>query len=207
MERSHIAQTSLFLIILPAELRNIVYHLVLVLDKEVVINTATVRHQRAILQTCKQMREETMKIYYGRNSFRIPVPQGRAPRNMKPVRFFTAAGRHQAENISRLAIEFGLSRKQAPQLNRAVRNRNDGISDINNESLRNLVKAVKRTAVELGRALAAVGISHGKVQVEPSLLQTSAVSVELAMICVRHFEADVLKCLAEDVDGSNLQAV
>lgn len=102
---------SLFLSKLPAELRNRVYELVLVHRREIKVNSRQrLRDHRAILQTCKKIRQEASKIYYTRNAFRIILPMRSKPR--RQTMFFKSAEFEASQHVTKLSINFHPSEKQ-----------------------------------------------------------------------------------------------
>lgn len=56
---------------LPTELRNEIYHLALIEENPVLINSDTRRVWRApaLLQTCRQLRAEASPVFLGNNAF------------------------------------------------------------------------------------------------------------------------------------------
>lgn len=108
--RSKNQQGALFLSKLPAELRNRVYELVLVHPNEIAVNSRKrLRDHKALLQTCKQIREEASKIFYALNSFRITLPVHWKPR---PILFFETAGFENSLSVRGLSVVFTPSREQ-----------------------------------------------------------------------------------------------
>lgn len=58
------------LLALPAELRNHIYSLVLILPVDQYIEVHRGLREPALLQTCRRSQHETVPIYYGENTFK-----------------------------------------------------------------------------------------------------------------------------------------
>ncbi|WPB02075.1 uncharacterized protein RHO25_006709 [Cercospora beticola] len=74
-QTAHVLPTPSRLLQLPAELRNRIYRLVLHTagEEDRIIVTEFGHERPALLQTCKKIRNEALKIYYYENSFRIDM--------------------------------------------------------------------------------------------------------------------------------------
>lgn len=99
---------SQLLTALPAELRNEIWRLVLILPHRVWLNThANVIHQQtALLKTSRQIRAEASSIFYGENKFHTSFALGREDHL---VPWLSAIGRDNARLIHLCAIHFTLS--------------------------------------------------------------------------------------------------
>lgn len=84
---------------LPAELRNRIYRLVLHRNKH--IQVATTGYEREdMLSTCRQIRQEAIKIYYYENTFRVTMPDWNTMDTFK--RFYDQTRRLGLESVKSL---------------------------------------------------------------------------------------------------------
>lgn len=79
------------LLALPAELRNTIYHLVLINEHPVEINPTSLPTHLALTQTCTQIRAEASQIFFAANAFRA---QGTASDLVRAATWLSNLGDH-----------------------------------------------------------------------------------------------------------------
>jgi hypothetical protein len=106
--RSADAQNSL-LSMLPGEIRNEIYRLVLLSSYIIVIKPSTIRGQRSLLQSCHQIRKEALKIYYCENTFSVGS-RGSSINNI--TKFLSAKDKSSGRMVSQLTVVHVLGREE-----------------------------------------------------------------------------------------------
>jgi hypothetical protein len=103
------AQNSLLLSMLPGEIRNEIYRLVLLSSDVIVIESSTVRGQRSLFQTCHQIRKEALKIYYCENTFSVGT-RGSSINDI--TKFLSAKDKSIGRVVSQLTVVHVLGREE-----------------------------------------------------------------------------------------------
>ena len=93
--------TSAFLEKLPPELRNRVYHLVLVAGEPINIAKVDINYYTALLKTCHQIRSEASQIFFAENKFCAPFLVNA---KVTAVDWLPSIGRKHAGQITALSI-------------------------------------------------------------------------------------------------------
>ena len=90
---------------LAAELRNNIYRLVLTSEIPVAIKKSDLRGRTALLQTCRQIRNEASSVFYSENEFRIPLDN----ENVEHAVAWLKLANTQAKQIKRMSVLVELS--------------------------------------------------------------------------------------------------
>lgn len=107
---------------LPAELRILIFEYVLAPASDTVIRIR--RHQSrsdepcqpAITRTCRQLRQDSLPVFYALSNFKIVILYALPPNFTVPKNWLRAIGAENAKHITRLDIDYRRSKRQSPTL-------------------------------------------------------------------------------------------
>lgn len=98
-----VTEDSIFLKIIPPELRNEIYALVLTQNDDIIIPTTGNLDEPALLRVCKQIRSEATALYYESNNFRAMVSHQACT---GPSVWIDHVDEHVRKHVRRLTVEY-----------------------------------------------------------------------------------------------------
>lgn len=191
-------QNSPLVVKLPAELRAIIYELVLPTSHDLSINHTALKQQRALLQVCHLIREEGSEVFYGKNPFHGTTD------DKQLLHFLQTLGSDDGKIIRKITITITFSPEQQSLLNQmddsvlAMMSGDSTVSEVSSEvagTIMNIIEKQRSICTRLCDALTESCIPRERMYVQTSQLDDGGEESLIGTWLLESFHQMLENCL------------